>query len=60
MGGHGQYRSQYLGKADEAEICCGQVAGLIENVAAAGDVLDGLARELKALSARLAGFLMPV
>jgi NAD(P)H-dependent flavin oxidoreductase YrpB (nitropropane dioxygenase family) len=36
---HGQYQSQYLGQADEAEICCGQVAGLISEVQGAGEVM---------------------
>ena len=35
---HDQYQSQYLGQADEAEICCGQVAGLISEVQDAGEV----------------------
>ncbi|MFC1896424.1 NAD(P)H-dependent flavin oxidoreductase, partial [Thermodesulfobacteriota bacterium] len=37
---HSQYHSQHLGKADDAEICCGQVAGLIDDVKGAGDVID--------------------
>jgi enoyl-[acyl-carrier protein] reductase II len=36
---NGQYQSQYLGKADDAEICCGQVAGLISEIQSAGDVM---------------------
>jgi NAD(P)H-dependent flavin oxidoreductase YrpB (nitropropane dioxygenase family) len=35
---HDQYQSQYLGQADEAEICCGQVAGLISEVQDADEV----------------------
>jgi enoyl-[acyl-carrier protein] reductase II len=59
LSGHGQYHSQFLGQADEAEVCCGQVAGLIDEVGTAGDVMtdivNGLGRELKTLSDRLAG-----
>lgn len=36
---HDQYRSQYLGQAAEAEICCGQVAGLISEVPGADEVI---------------------
>ena len=56
--GHGQYHSQFLGKADEAEICCGQAAGLIDKVESAEDVItrivNGMGREFEALGARLA------
>ncbi|MBW2411147.1 MAG: nitronate monooxygenase [Deltaproteobacteria bacterium] len=37
---HSQYRAQQLGEADESEICCGQVAGLISEVQSAGDVMN--------------------
>jgi hypothetical protein len=37
---HSQYRSQHLGEAEGAEICCGQVAGLIAGVQGAGDVMS--------------------
>lgn len=37
---HGQYHSQCLGDADNAEICCGQVAGMIEQVDSAGKVIE--------------------
>jgi NAD(P)H-dependent flavin oxidoreductase YrpB (nitropropane dioxygenase family) len=40
LNGHSQYRSQHLGEADGAEICCGQVAGLIAEVKGAGDVIN--------------------
>lgn len=36
---HDQYRAQYLGEAGNAEICCGQVAGLIHEVDSAGAVM---------------------
>ena len=44
---HSQYHSQYLGQADEAEICCGQVAGLITEVQPAADVMNHLVRDIK-------------
>ena len=37
---HDQYSSQYLGEAESAEICCGQVAGLIKQVDTAGNVME--------------------
>ena len=36
---HDQYRAQYLGQAVEAEICCGQVAGLISGVPGTDEVI---------------------
>jgi len=39
---HSQYRSQHLGEADGAEICCGQVAGLIAGIQGAGDVINDM------------------
>ena len=44
---HSQYHSQYLGQADEAEICCGQVAGIITDIPLAGEVVDVLVRNVK-------------
>jgi NAD(P)H-dependent flavin oxidoreductase YrpB (nitropropane dioxygenase family) len=39
LNARGQYQSQYLGEAEEAEICCGQVAGLLNEVQSAGEVM---------------------
>ena len=39
-----QYHSQYLGRADDAEVCCGQVAGMIDAISGAGDVLAGIVK----------------
>ncbi|WP_372678450.1 NAD(P)H-dependent flavin oxidoreductase [Desulfosarcina sp.] len=54
---HSQYHSQHLGKADNSEICCGQVAGLINDVKGAGevveDVVGGIAKRFEELKARL-------
>jgi hypothetical protein len=36
-----------LGQADGAEICCGQVAGLIEEVPLAGDLVQHLVPDIK-------------
>jgi enoyl-[acyl-carrier protein] reductase II len=42
LNGHSQYQAQQLGNADEAEICCGQVAGLITEVESAGEVMNDI------------------
>ena len=61
LNAHSQYHSQHLGRADEAEICCGQVAGLIDSVTGAGEVMNAvvgnLGKRLEELKKRLAGFL---
>ncbi len=58
---HSQYQAQQLGQADEAEICCGQVAGLITEVQSAGEVmnnvLENLSGRFEELKHRLAAFL---
>jgi enoyl-[acyl-carrier protein] reductase II len=58
---HSQYQAQQLGQADEAEICCGQVAGMITEVQSAGEVmnnvLDNLSGRFEELKQRLADFL---
>jgi enoyl-[acyl-carrier protein] reductase II len=43
---HDQYRSQYLGQAAEAEICCGQVAGLISEVRGADEVMRDIVENI--------------
>ena len=43
---HSQHHSQHLGDADSAEICCGQVAGLITEVQGAGDVIKEVVGDL--------------
>lgn len=54
---HSQYHSQHLGRADDAEVCCGQVAGMIGEVKGAGEVVaevvEGIGRRLEELEARL-------
>lgn len=58
---HSQYRSQHLGDADEAEICCGQVAGLITEVKSAGEVMKDVVQSINSrfeeLKRRLVDFL---
>jgi enoyl-[acyl-carrier protein] reductase II len=43
---HSQYHAQSLGKADEAEVCCGQVAGLINEVKSAGEVMNDIVENI--------------
>jgi enoyl-[acyl-carrier protein] reductase II len=58
---HSQYQAQQLGQADNAEICCGQVAGLITDVQSAGevmnDVIENLSGRFEELKQQLAAFL---
>ena len=44
---HGQYQSQCLGEAGDSEICCGQVAGLISEAPAAGEVIEEIAGSIR-------------
>ena len=46
---HSQYRAQYLGDADEGEICCGQVAGMIEGLDTAGEVMKEIVKSVPLL-----------
>ena len=43
---HDQYRAQYLGQADKAEICCGQVAGQISGIPGAGEVVQDVVENI--------------
>jgi NAD(P)H-dependent flavin oxidoreductase YrpB (nitropropane dioxygenase family) len=58
--GHSQYHAQHLGQADEAELCCGQVAGLISEVKTAGevmyDVVESIEGRFEELKSKLADF----
>ena len=58
---HSQYQAQQLGRADDAEICCGQVAGLINEVQTAGavinDILEDLSERFDELKHGLAQFM---
>jgi NAD(P)H-dependent flavin oxidoreductase YrpB (nitropropane dioxygenase family) len=39
---HDQYNAQHLGDADGAEICCGQIAGLIKEIDSAGKIMKDI------------------
>lgn len=58
---HSQYHSQHLGKADNSEMCCGQVAGLINEVKSASEVVDdvvgNISKRFEELKERL-GFIL--
>jgi len=43
---HSQFHAQHLGMADEGELCCGQVAGLISEVRTAGDVMNDVVNNI--------------
>jgi NAD(P)H-dependent flavin oxidoreductase YrpB (nitropropane dioxygenase family) len=47
LGDHSQYHSQHLGKAEAAEICCGQGAGLIKEVESAEEVIQNITNSIK-------------
>lgn len=57
---HSQYMAQYCGDADQGEICCGQVAGLIDDVPPAAQVItrivNNLSTVLEEVKGKLAGF----
>lgn len=61
LNAHSQYRSQHLGEADSAEICCGQVAGLIDEIPSARDLMAALVADIDVrfgeLRRRLSGLL---
>ena len=40
LNAHSQYHAQHLGNADEAEVCCGQFAGMINEIKSARDVMQ--------------------
>jgi enoyl-[acyl-carrier protein] reductase II len=58
---HSQYRGQHLGDAAEGEICCGQVAGLINEINSAGDVMNDIITNIRSrfeeLQQRMAQFI---
>jgi enoyl-[acyl-carrier protein] reductase II len=60
---HSQYHSQHLGRADNSEICCGQVAGLINEMKSAREVVDdvvgNIINRFEELKQRLACFSQP-
>lgn len=54
---HSQYHAQRHGRADDAEICCGQIAGMITEVKTAGQVMaeitESVGSRLEELKERL-------
>lgn len=58
---HSQYHAQLLGNADDAEICCGQGAGLIRDIPDAGELVAAIAADIAVqfamLEQRLSAFL---
>ncbi len=56
---HSQYSAQHLGDAENAELCCGQIAGLIENAPAAAEVISEIIRDMSSVMERAEGKLAP-
>lgn len=46
LDGHSQYHSQHLGQVEDAELCCGQVAGLIKSIESAEDIVEDIAKDM--------------
>jgi enoyl-[acyl-carrier protein] reductase II len=57
---HSQYPGQHLGDTDNGEVCCGQVAGLINSAPRAAEVIEGIIKNLsivlEELKRKLAAF----
>jgi enoyl-[acyl-carrier protein] reductase II len=57
---HSQYPGQHLGDTDNGEVCCGQVAGLINSQPRAAEVIEGIIKNLslvlEELKRKLAAF----
>lgn len=47
LNSHSQYHAQHLGDAEGAELCCGQVAGLINRVESAEEVIQGIVDKIR-------------
>ncbi len=45
---HSQYHSQHLGNVENAELCCGQVAALIESVKSTQEIVEDIAKDINA------------
>lgn len=43
LNAHSQYHAQHLGNADASEICCGQFAGMINEIKSAAAVIEEIA-----------------
>ena len=44
---HGQYQAQHLGQAEDSEVCCGQVAALIDEVLPAKELMERLILDIQ-------------
>jgi enoyl-[acyl-carrier protein] reductase II len=44
---HGPYRAQHLGEAEDAEIHCGQVGGLINDIPSTAKLIESIIADLK-------------
>ncbi|MFW6080636.1 MAG: NAD(P)H-dependent flavin oxidoreductase [Desulfosalsimonas sp.] len=53
LNNHGQYHAQHLGQAEGAEICCGQIAGLISDIPSAAQLMESIVKDLKKRFAHL-------
>jgi NAD(P)H-dependent flavin oxidoreductase YrpB (nitropropane dioxygenase family) len=47
LDGHSQFHAQHLGRASDAEICCGQVAGLITDIRGTGYIMSEIAASIR-------------
>lgn len=45
---HSQYHAQHLGDVQDAELCCGQVAGLIDSIKGAQEIVEDIAKDINA------------
>ena len=46
---HSQYSGQHLGDAENGEVCCGQVAGLIDSAPGTAEVIEGIIKNLSSV-----------
>jgi enoyl-[acyl-carrier protein] reductase II len=46
LNAHSQYHAQHLGEADSAEICCGQVAGLIGDIPSTRELMAKMVKSI--------------
>jgi NAD(P)H-dependent flavin oxidoreductase YrpB (nitropropane dioxygenase family) len=46
---HSQFAGQHLGDVGNAEVCCGQVAGLIDSVPGAADVISRIIQNMSSV-----------
>jgi len=46
---HSQYPGQHLGDVDNGEVCCGQIAELIDRAPGAAEVIEGIIKNLSSV-----------